>query len=79
MMSGPKQPSAEEQYATQQRLQEQAQTDATKKSELERRKATLETKRKKSNSSLITSRTGGLGLLGDDPMGNTFDTLYPKQ
>jgi len=78
-MSGPKQPSAEEQYAIQQRLQEQGATESAKKAEAERRRAALEGKRSRGNKSLITSRTGGLGLLGEDPMGNTFDTLYPKQ
>lgn len=68
MPKAPPMPSADEQYATQKRLQDQAETDATIKSEKERRKASLEQKRRTSGKSLITPRSGGL-----------FGTLYPDE
>jgi hypothetical protein len=68
MPKAPPMPSADEQYAIQKRLQDQAETEATTKAEKERRKAALDQKRRTSGKSLITPRSGGL-----------FGTLYPDE
>ena len=78
----PAMPSADEQYATQKRLTDQAQTEATTKAEKERRKGFVDQQRKerarKGYSSLVTSRTDG-GLLGIPSSDQgSFSTLFPN-
>lgn len=75
----PAMPSAEEQYATQKRLQEQSESEAAKKAETERRKARLAEQRRRSGSSLMTPRQGGLfatlDTTGDTEYQSLFTTL----
>lgn len=74
----PEMPSAEEQYAIQKRLQEQSETEATQKAEMERRKASLAEQRRRAGSkSLITSRMGGLfGTLDESQLGTGSQSEY---
>jgi len=80
--SAPKQPSMEEQYALQKKMQDQANSEAVTKSEAERRKASLERQRteakRRSGSSLISSRQGGL-LANETDTGVGLQTLYTQE
>jgi hypothetical protein len=80
--SAPKQPSMEEQYALQKKMQDQANSEAVTKSEAERRKASLDRQRaearRRSGSSLITSRQGGL-LANETDTGVGLKTLYTQE
>jgi len=80
--SAPKQPSMEEQYAFQKKIQDQANSEAVTKSEAERRKASLERQRteakRRSGSSLISSRQGGL-LANETDTGVGLQTLYTQE
>lgn len=81
MPSPPAMPSPEEQFETQRRLQEQAESKAVAEAEEARRKAAVEEQRKQARrrgrASLIT-RKGAGGLLGvaDDQDTGTFGSLY---
>jgi hypothetical protein len=80
--SAPKQPSMEEQYALQKKMQDQANSEAVTKSEEARRKASLDRQRsearRRSGSSLITSRQGGL-LANEQDTGVGLQTLYTPE
>jgi len=77
MPKAPAMPSAEEQFRTQQRLQEEAESKAVEKAEKERRVAGLEEqrrqKRRRGASTLITKRPGGLLGDMDDSLGTGSD------
>jgi len=78
----PAQPSMEEQYALQKKLQDQATSEATIKADAERKKASLDRQRtearRRSGSSLITSRQGGL-LANEKDTGVGLQTLYTQE
>lgn len=83
MPKAPSMPSAEEQFKTQQRLQEEAQSKAEEKAEKQRRVASVEEQRrqnrKRGASTLITRRPGG--LLGNDDTdslgtGSNYQSLF---
>ena len=77
MPKAPAMPSPEEQFRTQQRLQEEAQARADAKVERERRVAAVEEqrrqRRRRGSSSLITKRAGGLLGDMDDSLGTGSD------
>ena len=79
----PAQPSMEEQYALQKKLQDQANSEAVAKSEAERKKAALERQRaeskRRAGSSLITRREGGLLSTEDTDTGVGLQTLYGQE
>lgn len=84
----PAQPSMEEQYAMQKKIQDQASSEAAAKSEEERRKASLERQRaeakRRGSTSLITPRSGGLfgtteeSGIGVGTSGTEYQSLYKQ-
>lgn len=76
----PAQPSMEEQYRLQKKLQDESNTEATMKADIERKKGALERQRaeakRRAGSSLITRREGGLLSQEDADTGVGLQTLY---
>ena len=79
----PAQPSMEEQYALQKKLQDQSTSEATIKADAERKKAALDRQRseakRRAGSSLITRREGGLLSTEDTDTGVALQTLYGQE
>lgn len=76
----PAQPSMEEQYRLQKKLQDESNTEATMKADIERKKGALERQRaeakRRAGSSLVTRREGGLLSTEDTDTGVGLQTLY---
>ena len=76
----PAQPSMEEQYRLQKKLQDESNTEATMKADIERKKGALERQRaeakRRAGSSLITRREGGLLSTEETDTGVGLQTLY---
>ena len=85
MPKPPAMPSAEEQFETQRRLQEEAESRAVEKAEKERREAMVEEQRRKrarrGRASLISQRPGSdiLGIQDEQGFGPTQGSLFTQK